>query len=76
METIQYECDQNGKKTALSNNSLFDIGNNMHVLTRDKLIFYKDQLSERVTRISVDVDLNKYVVEFACQQATLGKREA
>ena len=65
-------------KTVIPNDSLLDIGVNMDTLTGDELIFYKDQLSERVTRISVDVDL-KYVAEkeldFACQQATLEREE-
>jgi hypothetical protein len=69
---------KNRKKTVLSVNSLLDIGINMDALTGDELIFYTDQLSERVTRISVDVDL-KYVaqreIEFACQQSTLEREE-
>ena len=43
----------------------------MDTLAGEKLIFYKGQLSERVTTISVDVAL-KYVaekeLEFCCQQ--------
>ena len=60
---------KNRKKTVLSNNSLLDIGTNMDVLTGEELIFYTDQCTERVTRISVDVDL-KYVEEKEIEYAS------
>ena len=39
-----------GKKAAILHDSLLDIGINMDALTGDELIFYKYQLSEKVTR--------------------------
>ena len=66
----------NDKKTVLFNNSLLDIGNNMDGLTGDELIFYTDQCSIRVTRTSVDVNL-EYVrekeIDCACQWSESAK---
>ena len=46
---------KNCKKTVFFNNSLLDIESNMDALTRDKLIFYTNQCSERVTRIELKI---------------------
>ena len=49
-------------KTSATNDSLLDIGKNMEALTGDEKLFYSDQRTERIGRISSYIDL-KYEVE-------------
>ena len=49
-------------KLGATNDTLLDIGKNMEMLIGDEKLFYEDQKSERIGRLSSDIDL-KYVIE-------------
>ena len=49
-------------KLGVTNDSLLDIGKNMKMLKGDKKLFYEDQKSERIGRLSSDTDF-QYEIE-------------
>ena len=67
------------KTTAVPNKFIFDIEINMDALAGDKVTFYKEQFSEIVTRVSIDIDLTyvaKKKLQFACSSDWTSMRKA
>ena len=50
-------CEVRDKKSGGTNDDLLDIGSKTEDLTGDELLFYEDQKTARVGRISCDIDL-------------------
>ena len=49
-------------KLVVTNDSLLDIGKNMEMLKGNEKLFYEDQKSERIGRLSSDIDF-QYEIE-------------